>query len=88
MPKMNDGLTYWTVDEVAECLPLSKSLGVKLWWFLDQSENRTPLGDDVYETPDVRLDESSGDKLGHHWSKLSEAEQMEINKAYEAEYGR
>lgn len=54
-----DELTYWTADNVAECLPYDKhlpddypkgfdsgSLYVKLWSFIDAAKNPTPLGGD------------------------------------------
>ena len=95
--RMPEGLEYWTADEVAECLSgLSSELRGKLWRFLNEAKNPTPIGGDgspdrdgrpTVETPDMRLDLDNDDKAGHWWSKLSEEEQQTIAKSYKQEVG-
>lgn len=57
---MNPGLAHWTADEIAECLPISDNLSRKLWQFLKDAKNPTPLGGDgsngTVEEPAGRLD--------------------------------
>lgn len=88
--KCPDALIYWTVDEVAECLPVSRLLGQKLWSLLEDAENPTPMGGDgsngTVEDPSGRLDESNDDKLPNVWNKLTSEEQDEIVAAYAKEY--
>ena len=89
MPK---GLTYWTADEVAECLSgIGPDLYRKLWSILSDAKNPTPLGGDgsngTVETPDGRLDEDNDDKAPHWWAKLTPAEQTTIRDAYVADNG-
>ena len=76
---MHPELEYWTADEVAECLGISRELQRKLWGILNDCENPTISG----ETPDTRLDLDNDDKAGHWWSSLTADEQNEINNAYE-----
>lgn len=89
--EMNEGLEYWTADEVAECLSFEKhyeggGLYEKLWGILAAAENPTPMGGDgtvgTVEEPAGRLDPNNEDKAPHWWSKLTEAEQAAINAAY------
>jgi len=87
MAKMHNGLTMWTCDAVASCLPLNDDvLGEKLWDILANSKNRTPAGGEDYETPDCLLDEDNDDKAPHWWGLLTDDEQITINLAYEKEY--
>ena len=79
---MPAGLEYWTADEVAECLDYHKGLTEaeadvlyrKLWGFLAEAKNATPLGGDgssgTVETPDGRLSLENDDKAGHWWAPL------------------
>ena len=90
--KMPEGLTYWTADEVAECLSgIGPALYSKLWDILSAAKNPTPLGGDgsngTVETPDGRLDEDNDDKAPHWWAKLTPAEQTTIRDAYVADHG-
>ena len=90
--QMPDGLTYWTADEVAECLSgIGPTLYSKLWDILNAAENPTPLGGDgsngTVETPDGRLDEDNDDKAPHWWGSLTVAEQSAIASAYAADFG-
>ena len=90
--EMPDGLTYWTADEVAECLSgIGPALYGKLWDILNAAKNPTPLGGDgsngTVETPDGRLDEDNDDKAPHWWAKLTPAEQTTIRDAYVADHG-
>ena len=90
MPK---SLELWTADEVAECLSYEKFLGKtegselyrKLWSFLNEAENPTPLGGDgtngTVETPCGRLSLENDDKAGHWWNRLTEKEQSAISSA-------
>jgi len=91
MPK---ALEYWTADEVAECLDyrgfLPESyykddeyrLSRKLWSFLDEAENPTPIGGDgsngTVEYPCGRQDLANDDKTRHWWHKLDFIEQRAI----------
>ena len=87
------GLDLWTADEVAECLGYHKYLDKaeadalygKLWGFLAEAENPTPLGGDgsngTVEYPDGRYDTANDDKAGHWWHRLSEREQNAIARA-------
>jgi hypothetical protein len=77
--KMPDGLEYWTLDEVAECLSVGKNLYRKLWGLLDECENITP------EYPDARLGTTEDDKIKQWWNKLTQDEQKEICDAWEKE---
>ena len=85
--KMPEALEYWTADEVAECLNLPHDLYVKLWRFLGEATNRTPLGGDgsdgSVETPDLRLGLDNDDKAPHWWGKLSTDEQQTIATAFD-----
>jgi hypothetical protein len=86
---MPETLTYWTADEVAECLPISRELSGKLWEILDDAQNPTPLGGDgsdgTVELPCGRLDLDNDDKAGHWWGRLSAAEQAEVAEALKKE---
>jgi hypothetical protein len=99
--EMPDGLTYWTCDTVAECLSYGKhlpdsyaggtmALASKLWGFLEDAENPTPLGGDgsngTVETPAEQLDSRFDDKAPNWWGKLTAIEQTAISAAYNAEY--
>ena len=94
--EMPEGLEYWTADEVAECLSFEEHLPPdysgastysKLWKFLSDAENPTPLGGDgsngTVETPDGRLGLDNDDKPRHWWHLLVEEEQAAIAKAYD-----
>ncbi len=96
MPKMNEGLEFWTADEVAECLNVSNALSVKLWDILSESKNPTPQGGDgsldsrgrpTVEEPSGQWDSDNDDKAPHWWNKLTDVEQVEINDAFVKEYG-
>jgi hypothetical protein len=84
-----DGLEYWTCDEVAECLPVSKDLYRRLWAILGEAERRTPTGGDgtggTCEYPDARYGTGEDDKARQWWGRLTPEEQMEINSAYRAQ---
>jgi len=87
---MPEGLEYWTADEVAECLdytsymakPESDRLYARLWSFISEAENPTPLGGDgsngTVETPCGRLSLDNDDKAGHWWHRLEQNEQKGI----------
>ena len=94
--KMPSRFEYWTVDEVAECVSYQKHLDTKeksdalyckLWGFLEQSENKTPLGGDgsngPVEEPYEHLSDKFGDKITHWWDKLSTEEQEALAKGAE-----
>lgn len=89
--KMPEGLTYWTADEVAECLSgIGPDLYQKLWDILAEAKNPTPLGGDgshgTVEQPHERYDENNDDKALHWWGKLTSAEQATIATAYTVEH--
>jgi hypothetical protein len=91
--EMPAGLEYWTADEVAECLDYHKGLTEaeadalcrKLWGFLAEAKNATPLGGDgsngTVETPDGRLSLDNDDKAGHWWARLNMRERAAIAAA-------
>ena len=93
--KMPGGLTYYTADEVAECigywdhLPNDRAneLYGFLWKTLSESENPTPLGGDgsdgTVELPEDRLSLKNDDKAGHWWSRLDSDWQEALVKAME-----
>ena len=90
--EMPEGLTYWTADEVAECINgIGTDLYRKLWEILAEAKNPTPLGGDgsngTVETPDGRMDEDNDDKAPHWWGKLTTAEQKTVRDAYVADFG-
>ena len=76
-------LEMWTADEVAECIPgVSTALYRKLWRFLEDADNPTPLGGDgsngTVEYPDGRYSRDNDDKAPHWWGRLTEEEQATI----------
>ena len=88
MPKMPEGLEYWTLDEVAECLPgIGDSLYRKLWSLLEDCETTTPIGGDgtngTVEYPDARHGTTEDDKASQWWPKLTAAEQARIVEGWE-----
>lgn len=87
--KMPEGLEYWTLDEVAECLNVGMDLYRKLWKLLDDCENVTPIGgdgsNDTVEYPDARYGTTEDDKARQWWNKLTQEEQKEICDAWEQE---
>ena len=88
------GLGLWTADEVAECLgyqmhlkPVeSDILYSKLWAFVSEAKNPTPLGGDggygTVETPCGRLNLDNDDKANHWWSQLVTREREAIAAAW------
>ena len=88
---MPAGLSHWTADEVAECLGVPSELYQKLWGFLNDATNPTPLGGDgscgTVEEPSGRWDEDNDDKAPHWWGKLDVREQALIAEAYNQECG-
>lgn len=90
-------IEYWTADEVAECLSVRKfltpeqdrALYIKLWEFVNESKNPTPVGGDgtdgTVETPGERLSSKNTDKVPHWWGRLESHEQEAITKAVEKE---
>ena len=93
MIEMPSSLDLWTADEVAECLSYEKFLGEeegsqlykKLWGFLEDAQNPTPLGGDgtngTVEYPCGRQSLANDDKAGHWWGRLTEKEQKAIVSA-------
>lgn len=87
------GMEYSTADEIAECLSFPDPDGRlyrKLWSFLSDSANPTPLGGDgtdgTVETPDGRTDLANDDKTRHWWHRLDAIDQQTLATAYENEY--
>ena len=91
------GLAHWTADTAAECLSYRPHLPEsyeggwmalygRLWSFLADAENPTPLGGDgsdgTVETPDGRLDPRNDDKAPHWWGRLNLVEQRALAAAY------
>ena len=83
--KMPTVLKYWTADEVAECLPVSRALSGRLWEILSECSNPTPQGGDgtngTVEEPAGRLSLENDDKAGHWWGLLTSEEQAELADA-------
>jgi len=85
-------LGIWTADQIAECVDYEnhltedegRDLYVKLWGFLSEAKNPTPLGGDgsngTVETPGETLSLDNDDKAGHWWHRLTEREQAAIAK--------
>ena len=88
--EMPAGLECWTADEVAESIDYwthltreeAEMLHGKLWGFLAEAKNATPLGGDgsdgTVETPDGRLSLKNDDKAGHWWARLNDRERAAI----------
>lgn len=84
----------WRPDEVAECIDgLSDSTYRKLWEItaeLDRTGKAVPLGGDgsdgTVEYPPEPGSYPDG-RLRAVWHRLTEAEQREIARCYEADYG-
>ena len=95
--RMPEGLTIWTLDEVAECLPYQphidnwQGLYAKLYGLLREAKNPTPQGGDgsngTVEEPSGRWNKENDDKAPHWWGRLNDDEQTAITKAWEDEYG-
>jgi len=97
--KMPPGLEFRTADEVAECLDYGLHLPAeyggweklygRLWGFLAEASNPTPLGGDgsdgTVEHPDGRRDLANDDKARHWWAKLDPVEQRAVAEAYRSE---
>lgn len=89
--KMNEGLEFWTPDEAAECLSVGDALYTRLWNLLEEmpEKDRKPLGGDgtngTVEYPPEPGSYVKGSVKGI-WGKLTEAEQAELNAAYEKAY--
>ena len=85
MIEIPEGLSYWTPDEVAECLDgVSDSTYVRLWAILDELEasgKAVPVGGDgsggTIETP-PEPDAFKSGKMAAVWDRLTEAEQIEL----------
>ena len=85
-----NGLEYYTADRIAESFDYwshmpseeASSLYSKLWDFVSESKNPTPMGGDgsngTVETPGELLDLDNDDKAGHWWHRLTEKEQAAI----------
>jgi len=95
---MPEEIRYYTADTCAETLPLKpfessevQALMRKLWSFVDEAKNPTPLGGDgsngTVETPDGRLSLDNDDKPQHWWNRLTDAEAQLIVDAVEREFG-
>lgn len=94
---MPSELEYYTADEVAECVPYQKHLPPeygswelldwKLYSFLADAENPTPIGGDgsdgTVETPCGRMSLANDDKAMHWWGKLTRVEQQAIIRGLE-----
>jgi hypothetical protein len=88
-------MAYFTADEAAETLDYwphlteqeGNDLSRKLWQFLAEAKNPTPLGGDgtngTVETPEERLSLRNDDKGSHWWDRLTEREQIALAKAVE-----
>jgi hypothetical protein len=89
--------TYWTADEMAECLPYFPDdrvqrgkLCATLYDILNRCTNKTPAGGDgsdgTVDHPDGRRDLKNDDKPGHWWHTLSDSDATELTAAYQREY--
>jgi hypothetical protein len=93
MSKPADGLEFWSLDEVAECLSgIPIALSSKLWGILNDvpKGKRVPAGGDgsngTIEFP-PEPDAYPDTKVTSHWDKFTPEEQHLINTAYEKETG-
>lgn len=95
--EMPEALTYYTADEVAECigywshLPKDRAdaLYAFLWKTLSEAESPTPIGGDgsdgTVELPEDRLSLENDDKAGHWWARLDRDWQEALVSAVAAE---
>jgi len=71
-PKPGKGLRDATLDEVAECLPVSRETSAALWALIP------PDGPPQGEWPEPDSPDRLHRSLFKHWDKLTEAEQDDI----------
>lgn len=95
--EMPEALTYYTADEVAECIGYQEHLAKEradalyafLWRTLSESKNPTPIGGDgsdgTVELPEDRLSLENDDKTGHWWGRLDRDWQEALVKAASSE---
>lgn len=91
--EMPSALTYYTADEVAECVDYHKHLTKEradalyrfLWKVISEAENPTPIGGDgsdgTVEYPEDRLSLENDDKTNHWWDRLDRDWQEALVKA-------
>lgn len=77
--KCPGSLKYWTLDEAAECLPVTAETSACLWRLMPAS--LPPEG----EWPEPDSDSRKGRFLSSFWSKLTPAQQDEIVEAAKKE---
>lgn len=91
LSKAPDGLSHWSVDEVAECISgITAETYGELWKCLGESEEEgtaKPLGGDgsdgTTEEP-IFSEGEYGSDLVAAWPKLSEAARLNIHQSYAA----
>ena len=79
--QMPENLEFYTLDEVAETLPISNELSGHLWSLMPK--NLPSQG----EWPEPDSDDRKASSLQSKWHLLSPHQQEEIIKAYQIEYG-
>jgi hypothetical protein len=72
-----DWKNNWTLDDAAECLPVSDKLYKKLWSLMRET---IPLGDEGMEYPEQRT--YGLNNLGKMINKFTMAERLELDKAH------
>lgn len=81
----DDGLEYYSGDEVAETLSVSDALYKRLYEAIALAANPTPQGGDgsngTVETPDAQLGDYD-DQIPAIWKYFTNEERQEINTAY------
>ena len=86
-------LEYWSVDQIAECLSYDDpdgSLYARLWNFLGEGDDVTPVGGDgsdgTAETPDACFGDDHSDSPVRLWPLLTDAHRNALSVAYAKAY--
>lgn len=83
MEAMDAGLEFWTLDEVAECLPLTdKALYAALWGMIPKD---TPPKN---EWPEPDSADRKAAALSKFWGQLTDEQRVDINAAFVKEYSK
>lgn len=93
LPKPNDHVNeFWTLDECAECLPVSAATSMELWavhgMLAEKRAKMKPLGGDgsdgTVEFPEARDD--CDNNIKNAWKYLSEDACIDLNTAFAKEF--
>ena len=77
----DDWKDYWTLDQIAECLPVKAELGRKLWGEMVE-DNRDRDG-----WTQLEFNETSPNRASLHVDKFTADEIAEMDLAYTKEFG-